>query len=462
MSYAVKPARPHEYQKEGVLDMEDFGGRALLADEMGLGKTLQALWLLRRQRVGQTFPALVVCPAAMKYTWEHEAAVHVNLRAQVLEGTDVPRKWLDTPPRLTIINYDILRHWLPRLKEVGFQAIVFDECQFLQNPRSKRSKAARALVKGVPHLLALSGTPLTNRPAELWAVLNMLRPDLWPSFFTFAQEFCEPRRKPWGWEYKGASNLPRLHTQLRRHVMVRRLKADVLGELPDKVRRVVPMAMSDPDEYREARDDFRTWLKKNYRHRHDSAIRAESLTQIGYLLRLAARLKCRDVVRWANDFLEEEQGEKLVLFGVHRKMLDVLERRVHAKAVRVDGQVTGRRRQAAVDQFQKDPATRLFVGNIKAAGVGLTLTASANLAFTEMFWVPAAHTQAEDRIHRVTQKRATWINYLVAGGTIEERLCRIVQDKQETVSGTLDRGRVNGSSLSVYDQLMEALRAEED
>ena len=465
MQYNAKTrARPKPYQKEGVLDLEDFleiGGGALLADDMGLGKTLQALWLMRRQAVGDMFPALVVCPASVKYTWEHEAMVHTNLRAQVLEGRTPPAGHLGSVPKLLIINPDILKDWLPWLSKVGLQTLVLDESQYFTNIRTKRTKAAIALARQVPYKVAMSGTPLTNRPSELWPTLHMLRPDLFPSFFSYAQTYCKPKRAPWGWEYKGAENIPQLHALLKRSLMVRRLKSEVedqLGGLGGKVRSVLPMELSSRAEYNKAAGDTLAWVRENYgASRAKAAGKAMAVTRIGYLLRLVAKLKAKSVVQWANQWLEEYPEEKLVLFGIHKPMLRYLCKHVRAKHVLVDGSVTGRKRKAAVDQFVLDKPTRLFVGNMRAAGTGVDgLQRVCNtLAFAETWWRPGDHTQAEDRIYRMGQERAAWVNYLVAPDTIEADLCQLIQTKQEIIHGTLDGKVVD--SLDIFDQLLETL-----
>jgi len=440
--------------------MEDFlevGGGTLLADDMGLGKTLQTLWLMQRHTVAQMFPALVVSP--VKYVWEHEAKTHVNLRAQVLESQTPPKDHFEFTQKLMVINPDILMYWLPYLKKIGLQTLVLDECQFFTNLTTKRTRATIELARMVPFRMALSGTPLTNRPAELWPTLHMLRPDEFPSFFSFAQEHCKPRKRFGKWEFKGAENLPKLHAKLRRTCMVRRLKEDVLKDLPSKVRRVVPMDLSDRAEYDHAKNDFLGWLAQNHSAGKASrAARAAAVTRIGYLLRLAARLKARAVVGWANAFLDEFPNEKLVLFAVHKKMIDVLQRRIPTKSTTVDGSVTGRRQKLAVDQFRHDKETRLFIGNIKAAGTGINglQDTCSNLAFVELWWRPGDHIQAEDRIHRIGQKGVAWINYLVAGGTIEEDLCRIIQTKQDVIRATLDGGAYE-SDMDIFDQLIEIM-----
>jgi SWI/SNF-related matrix-associated actin-dependent regulator of chromatin subfamily A-like protein 1 len=446
---------PFPYQKDVVLDVEDFNGRAMISAEMGLGKTAMALWVLKRQKI-QSYPAVVVCPASTKYIWEHEA-IRIGIRPTVLEGTKPPESTRkSTPPRLTILNYDILKHWLPHLLKQGVSTVIYDESQYIANRRAGRTKAALKLGRQAKHVIALSGTPLVNRPAELWPTLHVVRPDLYPSFWTFCQRFCRPRRTPWGWDFSGASNLDILHSTLTRQMMVRRLKKDVLKDLPEKMRCVVPVEISDRKEYELARDDFVGWLKSRQADRVQSALRAQQMTQIGYLLRLCARLKLRAVVDWCNEFLSGSD-EKLVVFAVHRKMIEALDRRLEGgKHVVIDGQVGGRLRKAAVDQFQRDPSTRVLIGNVKAAGVGLTLTAASNVAFAELYWTPGAMTQAEDRCHRIGTTSTVWAHYLVAHGTIEERLCKAIQEKQATIRTVLDGG-AEEDDLSILDMLVSEL-----
>lgn len=455
----------YKYQKEGVLDLEDYlreGGGALLADDMGLGKTLQALYTMKRQKVAPMFPALVVCPAAVKYTWERQAATHVNIRAHVLEGRRPPHTTMGFMPKLTIINPEILHAWAPYLKRQNFQTLVLDESQYFANLNAQRTKAAIDVARGIPSRLALSGTPLTNRPAELWPTLHILRPDVFRGFMSYAHDFCKPRMAFGKWEFKGAENLPKLHTLLKRTCMVRRLKADVMKDLPPKVRQVIPVELSDYREYRHARDNFMGWLKQNYgKVRAQRATHAAAVTKVGYLLRLAAKLKCQAAIAWVNRWLAEYPNEKIILYAIHHKMIRVLQRRVKAKSVTVDGNITGRRRQLAVDQFRRDPETRVLIGNIKAAGTGIDglQDVCSNLAFMEMWWRPGDHIQAEDRIHRIGQAITAWVYYMVAGGTIEEKLCQILQVKQNIIHATLDGEDYEGG-MDVFDQLLKVLEAE--
>ncbi len=441
------------YQLEGVQRIERFNGRSLVADEMGLGKSLEVLTYLHRNK--GTMPAVVVCPASVKYVWEHEALIHFDHRASVLEGTKPSRNGeFRERPKLTILNYDILQYWLPYLKRLKPKTIILDECQSVANRGTIRTKKSRELCRGVPHVIALSGTPLTSRPAQLWTTLNIIRPDLYPSFFAFGHRYCGAKRTFWGWDFNGATKIPELHQHLISHLMIRRRKCDVLKDLPEKIRQIVPCDLSDRDEYNHAERDFLGWLRNENAAKLAGAKRATAMVKVGYLLRLVAKLKLKSVVRWSNQFFRETD-EKLILFATHRKMIEALQRRCKVKSVTIDGGVSGPKRKAVVEQFQKDSKTRLFIGNIRAAGVGINLTAASNVVFAELDWVPGNLTQAEDRPHRIGQKKTVWIYYLVAGGTIEERLCKVLWKKQGVTQSVLD-GRSPTNDFNVFNKLLES------
>ncbi len=444
---------PYRFQIKGVRQIHRFKGRALLADSMGLGKTLQSLlYLVRHPEIR---PAIVVCPASLKYNWEREAAHHFGIRAEVLEGTK-PQKQsiMSTTPPVIIINYDILWPWMEYLKGLNPQAIIGDEIHYISSRGAKRTKAMQHLCRGVPHVVFLSGTPLTNRPVELYPILNILRPDLFSSFYSFAHRFCAPHKAPWGWEFKGATHLKELHRIMSNNLMIRRRKEDVLTELPDKTRSVVPMALSDPVQYERAHNDFLGWLADKSPERLYGAARAAALVKGGYLKRLAGQLKLPSVFQWVDDFFKGTD-EKLVLFAVHRDIIKQLHDRYKDISTVVDGSITGRKRQKSVDRFQKSKGCRLFIGN-KAAEVGINLTAASTLARCELEWTPGALIQSEDRIHRIGQVNAASIYYLIGRGTIEETLLKLLQKKQGVLNQTLD-GAGKGDEFDLFDLLVQTL-----
>jgi SWI/SNF-related matrix-associated actin-dependent regulator 1 of chromatin subfamily A len=442
------------YQVEGVAALERNGDATLLADEMGLGKTIQVLaWLHKHP---EHHPCVVVCPASVKYNWQYEAS-RFGIYVDVLGGRKPPRhaaEWL-VKHGVVVINYDVLTEWVPIFKQAQIKVIIFDEGHYLKSRSSRRFQAAREIARRARIRIVMTGTPLTNRPMDLWPLLHILWPDLYPGFYPFAHRYCRPQRKPWGWTFNGATRLPELHSRLVELGMVRRLKSDVLTQLPLKNRRVVPIPMRKREEYCFARDDFVSWLKTHSRSRASRAIRAQAVTRVGYLLRLCARLKRRAALEWVDDYLQANDG-KIVVFAALRKTILRLKKRYGNECVVVDGSVTGRDRSNAIRAFQNNPRIRVFAGNIKAAGVGNTLTAADTCAFFEFPWTPGDLVQCEDRLHRIGQSKPVWINYLVARDTIEEHVCSMLQDKQRTFNAIVDGTRAK-DDLSVFNQLLQLL-----
>lgn len=441
--------KPYQYQIEDVERISHFRGRVLLANEMGTGKTLEALMWMRENTHP---PTLVICPASLKLVWQREAHKHFGISSTILDGRKPPSRMPSC--NLAIINYDILGTWRNLIRRMSPELVILDECQAVKSPKAQRTKHTRSICRQAPYVLALSGTPMTNRPSELWSVLNIIDPTRWGSFYRFAWRYCNPHHNGFGWSYTGSKNLDSLHATLSKTCMIRRLKRDVLKELPPKVRVSIPMPI-DRRRYDRAERDFLGWLSEEYSNeRAAKATKAEGLVKIGYLKRLAGVLKLKSVFAWIDDFLES--GEKLVIFAVHQKVVKELWHHYHQTCVVVDGSVTNIKRQQAVDRFQNDDRINLFIGNIQAAGVGLTLTAASAVAFVELGWTPGEHIQAEDRIHRIGQTQTATCYYLVAHNTIEDDLCEIIQQKQRVLDQTLDGDGVY-EKTKLFDQLAERL-----
>lgn len=445
----------YPFQMDGVTYAEEKGGRVLFAYDMGLGKTLQALaWLSIHPEITT---AVIVVPASLKINWVREAQRHTALRAEILSGKNAQPLH---PGCLYVINYDILNAWKEEVLKL-FQgtdcAMVMDEVHYCKERSTQRTKACTELSKAAKWVIGLSGTPLVNRPVELFPILNMLKPQLFPSFMRFALQYCGATKGPWGWDFSGATNLMELHEILSREVMVRKLKAEVMPELPPKVRTVVPLEV-DLTEYARARDNFMGWLGSKSPEKLASAERAEALVRLGALKQLAAQAKLESAMDWIDDYLEGS-GKKLVVFAHHKAIISALRERYAKVCVVVDGETPMVQRQDNVDAFQSKEEVRLFIGNIKAAGVGLTLTAADATCFLEMGWTPGEHTQAEDRVHRIGQKSdSVSAYYLIAQDTLEADLCRLIQKKQKVLEQTLDgKGEEDGTDWDVFSRLLQTL-----
>ncbi len=438
------------YQKKGVAFIEAKDGRALVGDEQGLGKTAQALaWL---QLHPEKRPVVIVVPASLKLNWEREAGMWMtDPKVQILSG-----KKANTPivGEIIIINYDIVAAWVKVLKAIKPQVLILDEGQKIKNRGAQRSKAVMALGKSTPCQLVLSGTPIENRPAEIYNAVRMLDPAVVGTWTAFGKRYCNGHHNGFGWDFNGASNVAELHEKLTNTIMIRRKKADVLKDLPAKVRSFVPMEIDNLKKYKVVEADFIGWVKREKGlAAAEKAGNAEALAKISALKQLAAEGKMTQAIDWVKEHLDT--NGKLVVFAVHKKTIDrLMNELADYSPVKVDGSVGQDNRQIAVDTFQNDPRCRVFVGNINAAGVGITLTAASSVAFAEVGWTPGEMSQAEDRIHRIGQT-ADSVNayYLLAVGTIEETMAKLIDTKRKVLDQVLDG--IETDSKNLLGELME-------
>ncbi len=402
--------------------------RTFLSDEQGLGKTVEALAALE---AAEAFPAIVVCPASMKLTWERETGKWLPHRSvQVLSGREpAPIAEAD----ITILNYDIVQARLAGLVARWPRALVADESHYCKNPQAKRTKAVRRLADAVPAdglRLALTGTPVMNHADELIAQLRVIgRLGEFGSGASFSRQF------------EGELSEERLHWHLRRNCFVRRLKSEVLPQLPAKRQVVVPVSLNNEEEYRLAEDDVIAWLKsqpldlKELNARIAATLRAERLAQLTALQRLAARGKLAAALTWIHDFLAS--GEPLVVFARHVEVQEAVVQRF-PDALHLLGEDSVGARQASINAFQSPDGPQLIVCATRVAAQGITLTRASNVCFLELEWTPAIHDQAEDRCHRIGQRDAVTAWYLLAADTIDETMARLIQRKREIVDAVTD------------------------
>lgn len=435
--------------------------------------TLQALyWAWKYLPDDPPGPIVVVCPASIKSVWRRQAMQHLGLRVEVLSGESVPDHTLQPANKnqIYVINYDILvqarrpkkkreleRSWAYFLNALKPRLVIGDEVHYCKTQTAARTKAFRRLCQNVPHVLLLSGTPLTNNPVDLWPALNILHPSQFPAFFPFASRYSHPIKMHWGYIYKGARRLDELHDILTELCMIRRLKSDVLTDLPPKTRTVVPIEI-DRKIYVEAECDFFRWLEKESPGRAARARKAEELSRMNELRRLAGRLKVDGVVAWVRDFLESS-GEKLLLGAIHRAVTYPLIDAFGDAAVLVDGYLDDGEKTAAFDKFNLDDDCRLLVGNIQAAGVGWSCRSAANAALCELPWTPGECLQFEDRCHGLERGTGEPMNafYLIAENTIESDLCRILQEKEGWIDAVLDGG-VGDGGLNIHEQTLALMK----
>jgi SWI/SNF-related matrix-associated actin-dependent regulator 1 of chromatin subfamily A len=402
--------------------------RCFLADEQGLGKTVEALAALEADGA---FPAVVVCPAAMKLGWEREVRRWLPHRSvSVLSGRSPGAAERSD---ITILNYEIVAAHLQTLQRRHLRALVADESHYCKNPQAKRTRAVRRLAEAVTQdglRLALSGTPVLNHADELIAQLRVIgRLNDFGSGASFTRQF------------EGELSEERLHWHLRRHCFVRRLKSEVLPQLPAKRQVVIPVGLGNETEYRLAEDNVIEWLRSQpldlavLDAKIAATLRAERLAQLTALQRLAARGKLAAALNWIHDFLAS--GEPLVVFARHIEVQKaVLDRFPDALHLLGEDSIAARERSIAA--FQRPGGAPLIVCATRAAGQGITLTRASNVCFLELEWTPALHDQAEDRCHRIGQRDAVTAWYLLAADTIDETMARLIQRKRQVVDAVTD------------------------
>ncbi len=413
------------FQKAGVQFIEKTQGKALIADEMGLGKTVQAIaWTLLHP--GKR-PILVVCPATLKINWQREFEKWSDIKAYIISSKDNEYQ-LPTTYEAYIINYDIVKKKKELLQKMKFKIIVLDECHFCKNPKSQRTQSIIEITKNIPYILELTGTPILNRPMEIFPLLKILGFKM--GYWDFGKQFCNMQKTRWGMDVSGASNIDKLAIELRSTFMLRREKKDVLKELPDKTRIVIPQEI-DMIEYKKVEDDLISYLMEE---KNKSRLQAEKINQVAQLAQVEY---CKQEVVKAKlplfiEWVKTMNLNKLVIFCHHREFLDQLMIELaEFNPVKLMGGMSSEEKQKSIESFQNDKNCRLFIGSITSAGMGITLTEASHLAFLELMFVPALHDQAEDRILRIGQKNACSIYYFIGEGTIEQEMYDLLQSKRK-------------------------------
>ncbi|XP_038077029.1 SWI/SNF-related matrix-associated actin-dependent regulator of chromatin subfamily A-like protein 1 [Patiria miniata] len=409
------------FQREGVNFAISREGRVLIADDMGLGKTLQAICIACFYRA--EWPVLVVSPSSVRYSWAEAFEKWIpSLDPQDINVV-LNSKSSGTSGQVNILSYDLMHRKAAELKQFRFQIIIMDECHFLKNVKTARTKAALPLLKAAPRVILLSGTPALSRPSELYTQILGVAPRLFPSFHEFGLRYCNATQNPWGWDYSGSSNMTELQLLLEECIMIRRLKQDVLKELPSKTRQMVIM---DPSIVKTNSKALKVAADQMGRKKPKSEER-------GVLLKYFAEtglVKVPAIRDYVLDLLEADH--KFLIFAHHQSVLDALCIAISQKKydyIRIDGSTSAAHRKAHCDRFQEEKTCRVAVLSITAANAGLTLTAASMVVFAELFWNPGILVQAEDRVHRIGQQDATNIRYLIAKGTADDYIWPLVQKK---------------------------------
>lgn len=448
---------PYSYQKQGIargLQLKRF----INGDDMGLGKTLESIATINK---AGAFPCLIICPNVVKINWQREWSKFTDKKAMVLTDNvkdSWPFFWQTGMNQVFIVNYESLKKYFVRrirkaekwtLKDVDFhqninlfKSVIIDESHKVKSTSTQQTKFCKGIAQGKEWILLLTGTPVVNKPKDLVAQLGIM--DRMPDFGgykNFVERYCSGPNE--------ASNLKELNYMLWNNCFFRREKSKVLTELPDKVRQVMSVEISNRKEYKDAERDLITYLKK-YKDADDekiaNAMRGEVMVRIGILRDIAARGKLREVVDFVKDF--RENGKKIILFCNLHDIVDRLKI-AFPHAVSVTGREDMKQKQEAVDGFMKNPKVDIIICSIKAASAGITLTSASDVAFIELPWTYADCDQAESRAHRIGQKDSVNCYYLLGKKTIDEKIYDIIQAKK-TISDA-----VMGSEVQIQENIVD-------
>ena len=455
----------YPFQYTGVRFAELANGRCLIGDDMGIGKTMQAIAYAALHE--ELWPVLVICPANVKYHWVKE------LREWMPKAkTHVVKTGKDSIPKsdFIVINYDLVFKQKEKLSALGSDLIIFDESHYLKNKGTKskpikRTQACTELAKGVESILCLSGTAITNRPIELFTTLEMVRPAEYEGqFWEYAKRYCGAEHNGWGWDFQGASNTQELHKKLR-DCMIRRLKKEVMKELPDKIRQFIPVVPTTTDmaHYKKTQ---RQWKQAYIDHKVEGTIPAGFvLNMLTDLRHQCGLLKVASALEWIMNY-REQSDKPLVVYFHHKdvgtalyKLMQKNKNINEKKWAVIGGWTPAEKRQEYAEAFQAGKLDGLFCSTT-ATKEGITLTAADTTVFIEREWSPAWEEQAEDRINRIGQDSDTvWATYLSVLGTIDEDFDRIVESKRGTIKSVLDGGDVEerkGIAVALLEAMVKA------
>lgn len=423
---------PLPFQREGIQFLQDCNGTAYIGDDPGLGKTLQVI----AYTSANNFRTLVVCPSYLKYNWQNEIQKFTNCSSTLV--TSVTSGNFD----YYIVNYDIIINPVIQsvLRKFQFDCLVCDESHYLMNAEAQRTTAIKLISQNIPRTICMSGTPIKSRPEEFFVQLQLLHPEIqeFSNQRLFQYRFCNaPKVKlgSIGFEEENPE-LSNLHRKIG-SFFLRRTKAEVLPQLPKKT--LIPIAIDLPDEFKSGTLD----------QQHDP------LAFINYTKQFLSMVKTHLVIQHIDDLLKKDQ--KVIVFSQYTRTIKLLADYYESLAVVHRGQMSAKKKQIAIDAFQKDPNTKVLIGNI-ATAVGYNATVSCNVVYVDLPWTPADIMQSADRSHRIGQENPVSVYVFYYKDSIEEDIYNMLYAKQkifdQVVEGTLD----TEETLSIQQMIMRKLK----
>ena len=476
----VQGLSPRPFQKVGVKFIETTNGRALLGDEMGLGKTWQALMYAQAMKFQKV---IVVCPASLRINWAREIYKLTGEFPYILSGT-IPTnhditKLMVTPPRFIICNYDILgrkkditsvkqsedgiKHvkndvlwpWVEVLKLYKAEFLIIDEAHYMKNPAAQRTQALLQMGE-IPKVLAMTGTPVLNRPGELWPILNILYPGQFPVYETFLRQYT--------YDNKRARNVETLRKVLK-NIMIRRLKKDVVKELPpiNRINEYVELSEGGRKAYNKVMEGIYKTMESWGQGIKQSEV-TNILTQLLRLKQVCAFDKMEFVAELATEIYDsasEGDYKKVLIFSQFVDVAEGIARRLGNECVNFCGKDSQAERMKLVDEFQTNDDIHFLVATTKVASEGLNLTKAGTVIFTDLMWTPASHSQAEGRAYgRIADSHSINSYYVICEKTIEEDILELLKFKSGVIAETteeLNKDRDESVAMDIIKKIKEEM-----
>jgi SWI/SNF-related matrix-associated actin-dependent regulator 1 of chromatin subfamily A len=447
LKYSHRP--PLEHQKEAIKCLVE-NKRFILADDMGLGKTTSTI--IAALETGAK-KVLIICPASLKINWQREILNYTDRSSFIVEG----KKWEDAD--FIIVNYDIIKNFHDIkdkedsiISKSNFDLVVIDEAHYIQNTQAQRTKLINDFVKRIGRLWLLTGTPITSRPINYYNLLNLIESPVASNWMAYVKRYCNGFQFKAGnrrvWNVSGASNLEELRDRTT-NLVLRRLKENVL-DLPDKI--ITPVYLNLKSKlYEEVMGEYYDWYDKS----EESGSLTLQFAKLTKVRQIIADEKIQATIELCENILE--QDKKVIIFTNFTNSLNLLMEKFGKMAVRVDGSCSKIQRQHSVDEFQNNEKIKVFVGNVRAAGVGLTLTAGEAVIMNDLSFLPSDMAQAEDRAYRYGQKNNVLVYYPLFHNTIEGIIYDIVQKKKNIISTVMGDSVIGDTGGDVASEIMEKI-----
>jgi SNF2 family DNA or RNA helicase len=438
--YSSRP--PMDHQKIAIEKLL-ANNKFILADDMGLGKTTSAVIASLESKARKI---LIVCPASLKINWEREIRNYSDRKVLIVEG----RKWGSTFD-FYIINYDIIKNYhttdksedsddYKLLVNANFDLAIVDEAHYISNATANRTRLLNDVLDTIPKVWLLTGTPMTSRPINYFNLLKIVESPLALNWQSYVRRYCKGYQFNVGnrkvWNTSGASNLDELRERTK-NLVLRRMKTDIL-DLPEKIVTPVFVELSSK-MYDEELEEF-TRISNDKKNDETITVTLNRLMKIRQLI-------AYEKIPYTCEIIDKclEQGKKVIVLTNFTMSLDMLHEKYKKNSVTLDGRMNKDRRQENVDRFQNDDKIKVFIGNIKAAGVGITLTAAEVVIMNDLSFVPADHSQGEDRAYRYGQKNSVLVYYPVFENTVEKIIYNILQKKKGVIDQVMGDGEYSES-----------------